>query len=74
MKKKVPIVVLEKITPIINENRVLLTTLRDENFFLSVKDSDPNSDLYFKLRQEDSRGTYIIKKNLHLNLQILKLK
>lgn len=62
MKKKVPIVVLERITPIINENRVLLTTLRDEKFFLSVKDSDPNSDLYFKLRQEDSRGTYIIKK------------
>ncbi len=57
MKKKAPIVVLERITPIINKNRVLLTTLRDENVFLSVKDSDRTSISKF---EDSDAGFFLI--------------
>lgn len=61
MKKNVPIIVLEKIMPVIEEYKLLLTAVNDESVYIHLKDADPKSKLFFKLSQENE--VYIVEKN-----------
>ncbi len=55
MKKKIPIAVLELITPVLNKAKPYIKVENSNDLSLSLKDADPDSKFYFKcgLQRED---------------------
>ena len=60
MKKQVPYAVLEKIQPLIDQNRDLIRVVRDPSLSFSFKDADEESDFYFKVEPRNEQGKHVI--------------
>lgn len=57
MNKKIPLVVLELLQPILNENKDIIKAIMPKEGFFHLIDKDENSDFFFRvIRQEISQG------------------
>lgn len=56
MKKKIPLLVLQKIQPIIEQNKELIKPGFDTDALFHLVDSDKNSDFYFKIYPSKTEG------------------
>lgn len=53
MKKKIPLVILEALQPIINDNLELIKVIKDESSMFHLIDIDETSNFYFKVKKQD---------------------
>lgn len=61
MKKKIPLALLRSIQPLIEKNKHLITVHRDPKYMFWIVDTDPDSDFYFKVRDGEEDGKFILE-------------
>ena len=61
MKRRLPVTVWQAIQPLIDEYRPLVIPVMDEDVALTLKDSNPDSDFYFRCHPMADTGRYQVE-------------
>ncbi|WP_028666317.1 hypothetical protein [Runella zeae] len=61
MKKLIPFAVLEKIQPLLDKYRDSIKILKDPKYAIIIKDADPKSDFFFRIRHQDGNDLHHIE-------------